>query len=144
MRRFSRSSPKSVLRSPRRPDPERRLLLAFGRRLAQLRLERGLSQKAISRELEIGDELMSKYERGLHTPRLGTLVRLRTVLSVSLDFLLAGASADGITDPRFLYWARAASQLSLRHRDHIASSLESLVRTAQAADEREQSAGSRP
>jgi transcriptional regulator with XRE-family HTH domain len=123
---------------------ERKLLQAFGRRLAHVRGERGFSQKAIACELGIADELISKYERGLHAPKIGTLLRLRTLLAVTLDYLLAGASPAGITDPRLLQWARAANQLSPDQRDLIALSLESMVRAAQALEEREKPGGSFP
>ena len=116
--------------------PEKKLLKALGRRLAHVRGERGFSQKALSRELGIAEELISKYERGRHAPRIGTLLRLRALLSVSLDYLLAGASLNGITDTRLLQWARAANQLSPGHRDHVALQLESMVRAAQALEER--------
>ena len=124
--------------------PEWKLLQAFGRRLAHVRGERGFSQKALARQLGIAEELISKYERGLHEPKVGTLLRLRTLLSVSLDYLLAGASANGITDPRLLEWARAANQLSPGQRDRIALQLESMVRGAQALEECEKPGGGGP
>ncbi|MGH2626572.1 MAG: helix-turn-helix domain-containing protein [Anaerolineales bacterium] len=121
-------------------DTDRRLLQAFGKRLAHLRVERGLSQKAIARHLGTRHDLVSKYERGLHAPKLSTLLRLRSLFSVTLDHLLAGASQSEITDPRLLKWARAANALSPDHRGFIANALESMVRAAQAADEREKAA----
>lgn len=114
--------------APRDPDP--RPLRAFGERLAQVREERGLSQKAIGRELGVSDDVVSKYERGLHAPKLGTLVRLRAVLAVSLDYLLAGVPTSGIKDIHLLRWARAADQLPAEQRELAALALETLVQTA--------------
>ncbi|HEX5759952.1 MAG TPA: helix-turn-helix domain-containing protein [Thermoanaerobaculia bacterium] len=143
MQKIKRSVPAPATPPSELTAPERRLLTAFGRRLAHLRRERGLSQKAIARELAIGEELVSKYERGLHAPRLGTLLKLRTLLSVSLDYLVAGAASPGITDPHLLEWAQAANQLPPDHRKYVAEAVQDLVQAARRIVERETRAEAR-
>ncbi|HVF62200.1 MAG TPA: helix-turn-helix transcriptional regulator [Thermoanaerobaculia bacterium] len=122
-------------------DPSRLALQAFGRRLAEVRKERGLSQKAIAVELGVSDDVVSKYERGAHAPKIETLVRLRAVLAVSLDYLLAGVPTSGIKDARLLRWARAADQLPAEQRELAALALETLVQTFRKTGERESAAG---
>jgi transcriptional regulator with XRE-family HTH domain len=122
-------------------DPERRFLQGFGRRLAEVRRERGLSQKAIALDLGVSDDVISKYERGVHAPKLGTLVRLRAALKVSLDYLLAGVPTSAIKDAHLLRWARAVDQLPPEQRELAALALETLVQTFRKTGEREPAAG---
>ena len=142
MRLIDQSGETPALRPSAPRDPERRPLEAFGRRLAEVRRERGLSQKAIAKDLGVSDDVVSKYERGVHTPKLGTLVRLRAVLAVSLDYLLAGVPTGAIKDARLLRWARAADQLPAEQRELAALALETLVQTWRKTGEGEPAAGS--
>jgi transcriptional regulator with XRE-family HTH domain len=129
----SASNPATAPAPPAGPD--RRLLQAFGRRLAHVREERGLSQKALGDRLGTGDDVISKYERGLNVPKLATLLALRSALSVSLDYLLAGVATGGLTDSRLLKWAREANQLPAEQRDFAVSALETVVQTFRNAAE---------
>ena len=85
--------------------------------------------------------MVSKYERGAHAPKIETLVRLRAVLAVSLDYPLAGVPTSGIKDARLLRWTRAADQLPAEQRDFAALTLETLVQTFRKVGEGEPAAG---
>ena len=100
-----------------------------------------MSQRALGAKLGTGDDVISKYERGLNAPKLATLLGLRAVLSVSLDYLLAGVPTAGITDARLLKWAREANQLPAEQRDFAATALETVVETLRNAGEHEPAAG---
>lgn len=77
----------------RRQSEERgRLRHAFGRRMAEARRHRGLTQAELGEVLDVRTWMVSRYELGRSAPRLDVLVRLRNALAVSLDHLLAGAA----------------------------------------------------
>lgn len=61
-----------------------------GRNCAEARKRAGLSQHQLSNRLLIHPGDVSRMERGLHCPRLTTLVRLAQVLEVPLMDLLRG------------------------------------------------------
>jgi transcriptional regulator with XRE-family HTH domain len=110
-------------------DRERRIRRAFGVRLARLRAERGLSQGAVARALWTNQEVISRYERGKYLPRIPALLELRRLLSVSLDYLLAGASPEQIADTRLAKLAREADQLPLEERNLVVFAFANLVET---------------
>lgn len=65
---------------------------AFGRRLADLRRQRGLTQAALAERAGIATNTVGSYERGAKTPRPVTLERLATALDVAPDRLAFGPS----------------------------------------------------
>ncbi len=60
---------------------------ALARRLRELRLKRGWSQQALAERVGLRQKQISSYERGTHTPSIGTLIALAKALRVSLDYL---------------------------------------------------------
>lgn len=74
------------------------LTTQFSRVLAQLRKERGISQRAAAAELGISQALMSHYENGIREPGLDFLRRVCEFYDVSADYLLGRTlSRDGTT-----------------------------------------------
>jgi transcriptional regulator with XRE-family HTH domain len=71
-------------------DVEAELRRDFGRRIVQMRMERGMSQIDFARKLGIDRSRLGKWERGLHSPSFAQLLDLAKVLEASLDELLAG------------------------------------------------------
>lgn len=66
---------------------------SFGRFLAQLRRERGLTQRDLAEMLFISDKAVSKWERGLSLPDVSLLLPLAEKLGVSVTELLEGRRA---------------------------------------------------
>lgn len=63
----------------------------FGRRLAEARASRELSQEALARSAKVSGFTISKYERGVLTnPGAETLEKLAAALNVSPAWLLTG------------------------------------------------------
>ena len=114
-----------------RGDAERLARQLFGARVAQLRQEHGLTQKALAEELGLDQEQLSRYERGIHVPKLLTLLQLRKRLSVTLDHLIAGAAPGEIADPQILKVARSLDTLPPRHRGPILTAVATMVWAAQ-------------
>lgn len=59
----------------------------FGKRLRQLRKERGVSQSKLAKETGIQQQSVSYYELGVNEPILSSLIRLADYFDVSLDYL---------------------------------------------------------
>lgn len=59
----------------------------FGERLKELRLEKGLGQVALAKELGVGKSVISLWENGQCEPTLGNLIRLAKYFDVSIDYL---------------------------------------------------------
>ena len=60
----------------------------FGELMAELRLDRGLTQKELGRILSVSTGTISNYENGVHYPDLEKLVILADYFCVSTDYLL--------------------------------------------------------
>lgn len=75
----------------------------FGKRLRQLRQERGLSQQDLARLAKLHFMQIGKYERGEGFPAAESLLALANALEVSTDFLLTGESDNIRTTPAFRF-----------------------------------------
>lgn len=62
--------------------------MKFPERLKCLRKEAGLTQAAIAKELQVGQNSYSNWEKGNRTPIRPTIERLAEVLNTSADYLL--------------------------------------------------------
>ena len=60
----------------------------FMRRLKELRLEQGWTQKRLAQALETTNSAVCDWEKGRSQPDLQMLARLAVVLDVSADYLL--------------------------------------------------------
>jgi transcriptional regulator with XRE-family HTH domain len=67
------------------------MLLGFGERLKQIRLERGLRQEDIGQVVRVGKSTVSQWESGIHVPSLGTVAKIADYLDVTTDYLLGRA-----------------------------------------------------
>lgn len=65
---------------------------ALASNIKRIRLERGLAQERLALEAGVDRTLVSKIERLVANPSLEILVKLATVLKVSVDVLLQDKS----------------------------------------------------
>lgn len=70
---------------------------SIGRRIARLRLERGLTQEQLAREIGVSAQAVSKWENDQNYPDISLLVPLSQILGTSVDELL-GAKPAGTSD----------------------------------------------
>lgn len=106
-----------------------RLQALFGRRLRQLRVERGLSQATLAERIDVTPEYVSRIERGRVGPSMEILSRLGRALGVDVrdlfDFDVHPARRDP-TVARLEQVATAATgedrQVILRIAEIIATS----------------------
>ena len=67
---------------------------AFGRFLAQLRREKGMTQKELAATLYVSDKAVSKWERGQSVPDISLLVPLAEQLNTTVAELLQGRRVE--------------------------------------------------
>lgn len=72
----------------------------FGRRLRELRKERGLTQEALAEEADLSGNYISDLELGLKVPSLTILVQLSQALDVATSVLLADFTREAIRKMR--------------------------------------------
>lgn len=70
---------------------------AFGAFLAQLRREKGYTQKDLAEKLYVSDKAVSKWERGLSVPDVSLLMPLAELLGVTVTELLEGHRLSSAT-----------------------------------------------
>ena len=65
-----------------------------GQLIAELRKEKGLTQKQLADALNVTDKAVSKWERGLSFPDISMLEPIAEILDISIMEILAGARQD--------------------------------------------------
>lgn len=78
------------LRSMTRPSSEDRYLKAFGKRVAEIREQRNLSQEKLATNAGVSRETIGLIERGQRWVRISTLHKVARALSVETYELLKG------------------------------------------------------
>ena len=63
---------------------------AFGKRLHDIRVLRGLTQEALAEKVSVEKQHISRMERGVNACSIDLLVELSCVLGVSRDYLRMG------------------------------------------------------
>lgn len=66
----------------------------LGIRIAALRHQAGLSQKALANRLGVSASTVGMYEQGRREPSAGRLVEMAAVFGVSTDYLLTGLPGE--------------------------------------------------
>ncbi|MPY38782.1 helix-turn-helix transcriptional regulator, partial [Streptomyces phyllanthi] len=64
-----------------------------GARIRQARLERGMSLRALAREIGVSASLVSQIETGKSQPSVSTLYAITTALSISVEALFDARDA---------------------------------------------------
>lgn len=62
----------------------------FGSRISALRKEKGMTQSALAEKMGVTDKAVSKWERDLSFPDVGSLPKLAQIFELSVDELLQG------------------------------------------------------
>ncbi|WP_045967864.1 helix-turn-helix domain-containing protein [Flavobacterium sp. 316] len=74
-------------RERKNPIPE--IVILFGKRIKQLRIERKMSQMDVGAALGIDRENIRKYEKGLQEPKLSTIVKFAELFQVDFNNLIS-------------------------------------------------------
>lgn len=63
------------------------MITTFGKRLKDLRTEKGLSQIELAKQVDVGKSVISLWERDECEPTLSKLIAISNYFEVSIDFL---------------------------------------------------------
>ena len=74
-----------MCRKRKNPIPD--VVIKFGEKIKELRLEKKLSQMDVGAAMNIDRENIRKYEKGLQEPKLSTVMKFAKVFNVSFDEL---------------------------------------------------------
>ena len=101
----------------------------FSSSLKELRSEKGFSQEAFAKKIEVHVTNLSKYERNISVPSLEVAKRMADVLEVSLDRLVHGdnKAQTTIDDSDLLSLFNKAQQLSAKQKDTVKDFLSAFV-----------------
>lgn len=69
-----------------------------GRLIRILRLEQGLTQRALAEKLQLSDKTISKWERGLGIPDVSLLAELSRILGADIGSILSGSLSPNETE----------------------------------------------
>src|SRR5699024_2529253 len=84
-------------------------MIELGRKLKELRLSKGFTQKQLSDKLELtSDSTISQWERGVNAPYGKDLVKLTKLFNVSSDYLL-GLNIESDKVDEYTYFPTAIS-----------------------------------
>lgn len=83
---------------------------ALGRRIASIRVERGMTQEALATKLDSAKEVISRIERGSTVPSLNRLAEIADALGVDAWDLFAGTMPSA-RDPHAAVLAEIARLL---------------------------------
>lgn len=101
---------------------------SIGRRIAQRRLAKGMTQERLAREMGVSAQAVSKWENDLNYPDVTLLAPLARLLETTVDELLTGAAASAGAPAEGAADAPAASET------HSAAASEPAAATPTAAD----------
>lgn len=65
-------------------------MTTFGKRLANLRKKKGLSQFELAKRLNISKSTLGMYEINKREPNFETLIQIAEYFEVTLDYLIVG------------------------------------------------------
>jgi transcriptional regulator with XRE-family HTH domain len=72
--------------------------MSLGKRIAEKRKQKGLTQEALAKQLSVTASFISQIETGLRNPSYGLLQKISAELDTSVEFLIGG-EVEGIEDP---------------------------------------------
>lgn len=72
-------------------------MMPIGKRIAEVRHSRNLTQEALANELNLSPKHISHVERGASSLSLQNFVKLSRILDCSLDYLILGESNNALS-----------------------------------------------
>jgi transcriptional regulator with XRE-family HTH domain len=72
----------------KRKTPIPLVVINFGKKIKELRIERKMSQMDVGAALNIDRENVRKYEKGLQEPKLSTVIKFAKIFEISFNELL--------------------------------------------------------
>ncbi len=105
--------------------------MSFGKRLAEVRKEKNMSQDDLSKALQIAKTTIGRYERDEVKPSIEVALKIARTLGVSLDYL-TGNLVHALNDSKVMEDFNELLSLKEEDRKRITLTLEALIRDAKA------------
>ena len=100
--------------------------------MRKLRMEKGLSQRAFTKLIDLNYTQYNRYENSERLPSSEILSKLSEVLEVSVDYLLEGnienAAVANIEDKELLRLFEAVEKISTESKEHIKAVIKAFVK----------------
>ncbi len=103
----------------------------IGRRIAQLRKEKGLSQAGLAKTVGISREAIGKYERGEASASVETAKKIADAFDVTLDHLVDETTA-GTFDKKTVQRIQELQSLPDEEQRHVFAMVDAFLRDAKA------------
>ncbi len=104
-------------------------MLTFGKRIAFLRKELGLSQTELAKKLDTSVSVVSRYELDKMTPSVDTAKKLAQLLNTSVGYLLGeNENAELFKNPEILKRFKDISEFNLEDKKYIFYTLDALIK----------------
>ena len=100
--------------------------MSFGKRLVEVRKEKGLSQEDLATLIGTKGPAIGRYERGTANPTIEVAIRLADALEVSLDYLVG--KVDTVIDAATLSRVKDIATLSEDDRYFVLRAMDGLLR----------------
>jgi transcriptional regulator with XRE-family HTH domain len=112
---------------------EKTALASLGKRIYELRKQRGLSQPEVGRLVGTSGAIIGRYERGEMTPSIEVARKLAKAFSVTLDYLVSDEELPtALKDRQMLERWLAIDQIPEEDRQRILYLVDGLIRDARA------------
>jgi transcriptional regulator with XRE-family HTH domain len=113
--------------------PASQTTLIFGKRLHDLRRQRGWSQIELATKVETSGPIIGRYERGDMTPSIDMARKIADVLGATLDYLTGGGGTpDVLQDKTMMRRVADMTVIPASDRDKILYLMDGLIRDAKA------------
>lgn len=105
----------------------------FGKRLAECRKAKNLSQKELAKLLETSHSVIGKYERNEMTPSVEAAKKIARLLDTTVGYLLDEIEHSSLfKDTKMLQRFIDISNLSEDERQHVLFNIDAVLRDAKA------------
>ena len=105
--------------------------LDFGKKLAECRKAKNLSQKELAKLLNTSHSVIGKYEREEMTPSIEAAVKLAKLLDTTVGYLLGeNKNAELLKDPTMLKRLQDIDNLPTEDKSGILYALDNLLKAA--------------
>ncbi len=104
-------------------------MTVFGKRLADLRKERNLSQTQLAQQLGTSISVISRYEREEMIPSISTAKKLADLLDTTVGYLLGETEdANLFKDPNMIKRFTDITSLNFKDKEHVLFALDAMIR----------------
>jgi transcriptional regulator with XRE-family HTH domain len=104
---------------------------SFGKKLAECRKQKGLSQKELAGLLHTSHTVIGKYERDEMTPSIEAAKKLSKLLDTTVGYFLGETEDDLLLkDPKMLERFRELNRLPDKEKEHALFTLDAILRDA--------------